>query len=130
MDTHIIFQLIHVLFIRSMGGSDFLSVFHNPFLTRPCSTAPTRLPSLGSMALIKLPLLLMQHFTIFGYARSKMTDAELRNMVSKTLTCRIDKRCDLRWSVTYTYICNYSHFAFTPFCFASCFIQRVIDNCD
>ncbi|PWZ45951.1 Glucose-6-phosphate 1-dehydrogenase 2, chloroplastic [Zea mays] len=32
------------------------------------------------------------HFTIFGYARSKMTDAELRNMVSKTLTCRIDKR--------------------------------------
>ncbi|KAM0935948.1 putative glucose-6-phosphate dehydrogenase (NADP(+)) [Dioscorea sansibarensis] len=31
-------------------------------------------------------------FTIFGYARSKMTDAELRNMVSKTLTCRIDKR--------------------------------------
>ncbi|RWW67163.1 hypothetical protein BHE74_00025411 [Ensete ventricosum] len=34
----------------------------------------------------------MQHFTIFGYARSKMTDAELRTMVSKTLTCRIDKR--------------------------------------
>ncbi|KAJ6705139.1 GLUCOSE-6-PHOSPHATE 1-DEHYDROGENASE 2 CHLOROPLASTIC [Salix purpurea] len=33
-----------------------------------------------------------QHFTIFGYARSKMTDAELRNMVSKTLACRIDKR--------------------------------------
>jgi len=33
-----------------------------------------------------------QHFTICGYARSKMTDAELRNMVSKTLTCRIDKR--------------------------------------
>ncbi|KAL9386663.1 hypothetical protein Peur_019787 [Populus x canadensis] len=39
---------------------------------------------------------LPKHFTIFGYARSKMTDAELRNMVSKTLTCRIDKRenCD------------------------------------
>lgn len=34
----------------------------------------------------------MQHFTIFGYARSKMTDAELRDMVSRTLTCRIDKR--------------------------------------
>ncbi|OAY34267.1 hypothetical protein MANES_12G007900v8 [Manihot esculenta] len=32
------------------------------------------------------------HFSVFGYARSKMTDAELRNMVSKTLTCRIDKR--------------------------------------
>ncbi|KAJ9563862.1 hypothetical protein OSB04_009022 [Centaurea solstitialis] len=32
------------------------------------------------------------HFTIFGYARSKMSDAELRNMVSKTLTCRIDQR--------------------------------------
>ncbi|XP_019058042.1 PREDICTED: glucose-6-phosphate 1-dehydrogenase 2, chloroplastic-like [Tarenaya hassleriana] len=35
---------------------------------------------------------LPEHFTIYGYARSKMTDAELRSMVSKTLTCRIDKR--------------------------------------
>ncbi|KNA25621.1 hypothetical protein SOVF_004890 [Spinacia oleracea] len=35
---------------------------------------------------------LPKHFTIFGYARSKMTDDELRTMVSKTLTCRIDKR--------------------------------------
>ncbi|XP_074303328.1 glucose-6-phosphate 1-dehydrogenase 2, chloroplastic [Silene latifolia] len=35
---------------------------------------------------------LPEHFTIFGYARSKMSDEELRNMVSKTLTCRIDKR--------------------------------------
>ncbi|CDP19681.1 unnamed protein product [Coffea canephora] len=35
---------------------------------------------------------LPEHFTVFGYARSKMTDAELRTMVSKTLTCRIDKR--------------------------------------
>lgn len=33
-----------------------------------------------------------QHFTIYGYARSKMSDAELRTMVSKTLTCRIDQR--------------------------------------
>jgi glucose-6-phosphate 1-dehydrogenase len=33
-----------------------------------------------------------QHFTIFGYARSKMTDEELRNMISATLTCRIDQR--------------------------------------
>ncbi|KAK6922437.1 Glucose-6-phosphate dehydrogenase, NAD-binding [Dillenia turbinata] len=35
---------------------------------------------------------LPEHFTVFGYARSKMTDEELRTMVSKTLTCRIDKR--------------------------------------
>ncbi|KAK4791134.1 hypothetical protein SAY86_031547 [Trapa natans] len=35
---------------------------------------------------------LPEHFTIHGYARRKMTDAELRNMVSETLTCRIDKR--------------------------------------
>ncbi|ESQ34140.1 hypothetical protein EUTSA_v10007147mg [Eutrema salsugineum] len=35
---------------------------------------------------------LPEHFTIYGYARSKMTDGELRDMVSKTLTCRIDKR--------------------------------------
>ncbi|RAL55008.1 hypothetical protein DM860_013704 [Cuscuta australis] len=37
---------------------------------------------------------LPEHFTIFGYARSKMTDEELRTMVSKTLTCRIDKRAN------------------------------------
>ncbi|XP_018447778.1 glucose-6-phosphate 1-dehydrogenase 3, chloroplastic isoform X2 [Raphanus sativus] len=37
---------------------------------------------------------LPQHFTIYGYARSKMTDGELRDMVSKTLTCRIDKRAN------------------------------------
>ncbi|KAF8018396.1 hypothetical protein BT93_H3322 [Corymbia citriodora subsp. variegata] len=35
---------------------------------------------------------LPKHFTIYGYARSKMTDAELRNMISKSLTCRTHKR--------------------------------------
>ncbi|KAF5181887.1 Glucose-6-phosphate 1-dehydrogenase [Thalictrum thalictroides] len=35
---------------------------------------------------------LPEHFTIFGYARSKMTDEELRNIISRTLTCRIDQR--------------------------------------
>ncbi|XP_042477739.1 glucose-6-phosphate 1-dehydrogenase, chloroplastic-like [Macadamia integrifolia] len=35
---------------------------------------------------------LPEHFTIFGYARSKMSDEELRNLISKTLTCRIDQR--------------------------------------
>ncbi|KAL4555369.1 hypothetical protein LXL04_037987 [Taraxacum kok-saghyz] len=35
---------------------------------------------------------LPQNFTIFGYARTKMTDDELREMISSTLTCRIDKR--------------------------------------
>ncbi|GMY09659.1 glucose-6-phosphate 1-dehydrogenase, chloroplastic-like [Fagus crenata] len=35
---------------------------------------------------------LPKNFTIFGYARSIMTDEELRNMISKTLTCRVDKR--------------------------------------
>lgn len=33
---------------------------------------------------------LPEHFTLFGYARSKMTDEELRTMISRTLTCRID----------------------------------------
>uniref|UniRef100_A0A453NHB5 Glucose-6-phosphate 1-dehydrogenase n=1 Tax=Aegilops tauschii subsp. strangulata TaxID=200361 RepID=A0A453NHB5_AEGTS len=36
----------------------------------------------------------MQHFTIFGYARSKMSDEELRNIISMTLTCRIDQRAN------------------------------------
>ncbi|XP_020099637.1 glucose-6-phosphate 1-dehydrogenase, chloroplastic-like isoform X2 [Ananas comosus] len=31
------------------------------------------------------------HFTVFGYARRKLTDEELREMISKTLTCRIDE---------------------------------------
>uniref|UniRef100_A0A0E0KF02 glucose-6-phosphate dehydrogenase (NADP(+)) n=1 Tax=Oryza punctata TaxID=4537 RepID=A0A0E0KF02_ORYPU len=35
---------------------------------------------------------LPEHFTVFGYARSKMSDEELRNMISLTLTCRIDQR--------------------------------------
>ncbi|GJN40842.1 hypothetical protein PR202_gn00253 [Eleusine coracana subsp. coracana] len=35
---------------------------------------------------------LPEHFAVFGYARSKMSDEELRTMISRTLTCRIDKR--------------------------------------
>ncbi|XP_063950429.1 glucose-6-phosphate 1-dehydrogenase, chloroplastic isoform X2 [Daucus carota subsp. sativus] len=34
---------------------------------------------------------LPKNFLVFGYARTKMTDDELRNMISNTLTCRIDK---------------------------------------
>nr|QXV29858.1 G6PDH2 [Aquilaria sinensis] len=35
---------------------------------------------------------LPENFTVFGYARTKLTDDELRNMICGTLTCRIDKR--------------------------------------
>ncbi|KAJ0933311.1 Glucose-6-phosphate 1-dehydrogenase [Helianthus annuus] len=35
---------------------------------------------------------LPQNFIIFGYARTEMTDEELRETISRTLTCRIDKR--------------------------------------
>ncbi|KAG0626717.1 hypothetical protein M758_2G146100 [Ceratodon purpureus] len=35
---------------------------------------------------------LPEHFTVFGFARSKMTDETLREMISGTLTCRIDQR--------------------------------------
>ncbi|KAL8145546.1 glucose-6-phosphate 1-dehydrogenase, chloroplastic-like isoform X1 [Apium graveolens] len=34
---------------------------------------------------------LPKNFLVFGYARTEMTDEELRTMISKTLTCRIDK---------------------------------------
>ncbi|XP_024538369.1 glucose-6-phosphate 1-dehydrogenase 2, chloroplastic [Selaginella moellendorffii] len=34
---------------------------------------------------------LPQHFTVCGYARSKMTDEELRLKISGNLTCRIDR---------------------------------------
>ncbi|XP_031264746.1 glucose-6-phosphate 1-dehydrogenase, chloroplastic-like isoform X1 [Pistacia vera] len=39
---------------------------------------------------------LPENFTIIGYARTIMTSEELRNIISTTLTCRIDKRenCD------------------------------------
>lgn len=36
--------------------------------------------------------LLPENFQIFGYARSKMSDAEFRDLISTTLTCRIDAR--------------------------------------
>lgn len=35
---------------------------------------------------------LTENFTIFGYARTKLSDEELRNMISATLTCRVDQR--------------------------------------
>uniref|UniRef100_A0A5B7BYC1 Glucose-6-phosphate 1-dehydrogenase n=1 Tax=Davidia involucrata TaxID=16924 RepID=A0A5B7BYC1_DAVIN len=35
---------------------------------------------------------LPQNLTIFGYGRSVMNDEELRNMIIRNLTCRIDKR--------------------------------------
>ncbi|KAI4305638.1 hypothetical protein L6164_028994 [Bauhinia variegata] len=39
---------------------------------------------------------LPENFIVFGYARTKMTNEDLRTMISETLTCRIDKRenCD------------------------------------
>ena len=37
----------------------------------------------------------MQNFTVFGYARTKINNEELRNIISQTLTCRIDKRYEL-----------------------------------
>ncbi|XP_004303563.1 PREDICTED: glucose-6-phosphate 1-dehydrogenase, chloroplastic [Fragaria vesca subsp. vesca] len=37
---------------------------------------------------------LPEDFIVFGFARTKMTDEELRNMISRTLTCRIDKRAN------------------------------------
>eukprot|EP00897_Mesotaenium_endlicherianum_P003310 jgi/Mesen1/3006/ME000177S02280 len=33
-----------------------------------------------------------KHFTIYGFARSKMTSEELRDLISSNLTCRIDQR--------------------------------------
>ncbi|GAV79184.1 LOW QUALITY PROTEIN: G6PD_N domain-containing protein/G6PD_C domain-containing protein [Cephalotus follicularis] len=35
---------------------------------------------------------LPEDFNVFGYTRSNMNDNELRDMISRTLTCRIDKR--------------------------------------
>ncbi|KAH9745271.1 glucose-6-phosphate 1-dehydrogenase 1 [Citrus sinensis] len=35
---------------------------------------------------------LPEDFTVFGYARTKLTDEELRNVIRKTLTCGIDKK--------------------------------------
>ncbi|KAF3323412.1 glucose-6-phosphate 1-dehydrogenase [Carex littledalei] len=35
---------------------------------------------------------LPKHFTVFGYARSKLTDEELRDTIGQTLTCRVNKR--------------------------------------
>ncbi|KAK6784797.1 hypothetical protein RDI58_018252 [Solanum bulbocastanum] len=41
---------------------------------------------------------LPENFVVFGYSRTKLSDDELRTMISTTLTCRIDKRenCDAK----------------------------------
>ncbi|KAG1665925.1 hypothetical protein FOA52_004514 [Chlamydomonas sp. UWO 241] len=36
--------------------------------------------------------LLPENFQVFGYSRSKMSDAEFRDLINSTLTCRIDAR--------------------------------------
>ncbi|KAJ8554487.1 hypothetical protein K7X08_025165 [Anisodus acutangulus] len=35
---------------------------------------------------------LPENFIVFGYSRTKMSDEELRIMISRTLTCRVDQR--------------------------------------
>lgn len=42
---------------------------------------------------------MFQNFIVFGYSRTKLSDEELRNMISTTLTCRVDKR--------YVIMCNF-----------------------
>lgn len=39
-----------------------------------------------------LTFLTWQNFNVFGYARTSMSDEDLRNIISRTLTCRIDQR--------------------------------------
>ncbi|CAH9089387.1 unnamed protein product [Cuscuta europaea] len=41
---------------------------------------------------------LPENFVVFGYARTKMNDEELRDMISTTLNCRVDKgeNCDVK----------------------------------
>ncbi|XP_021758069.1 glucose-6-phosphate 1-dehydrogenase, chloroplastic-like [Chenopodium quinoa] len=41
---------------------------------------------------LNLESFLPESFTIFGYSQTKMNDEELWNMISKTLTCRVDQR--------------------------------------
>ncbi|KAL6146399.1 hypothetical protein ACLB2K_057078 [Fragaria x ananassa] len=65
------------------SGSDSLKA-HDPVM------APAVKPVENETAFKELKVELLSamsgsHFTIFGYARSKMTDAELRTMVSKML---------------------------------------------
>jgi glucose-6-phosphate 1-dehydrogenase len=34
--------------------------------------------------------MLPRHFTVFGYARSKMSNKEFRDMIALNLTCRVE----------------------------------------
>ncbi|KAF7838929.1 glucose-6-phosphate 1-dehydrogenase, chloroplastic [Senna tora] len=88
-----------ILSVTSSEESEGLAVFDNN--GNESTVSITVVGASGDLAKKKIfPALfalyyedcLPKHFTIYGYARSKMTDADLRNMVSKTLTCRIDKR--------------------------------------
>lgn len=42
---------------------------------------------------------------MLGYARTSMTDEQLRTMISKTLTCRIDKRYCRSCLITILFVC-------------------------
>jgi hypothetical protein len=46
----------------------------------------------GAGFLVRIP---PQEFHVFGFARSKMTDAEFRDVIASTLSCRISARCDM-----------------------------------
>ncbi|KDO39275.1 hypothetical protein CISIN_1g044004mg, partial [Citrus sinensis] len=65
------------------------------------SSANSTVGALGDLAKKKIfPALfvlyyedcLPEDFTVFGYARTKLTDEDMRNVISKTLTCRIDMK--------------------------------------
>ncbi|KAL8136666.1 hypothetical protein V2J09_002667 [Rumex salicifolius] len=50
---------------------------------------------------------LPESFTVFGFARTKMSHEELRNIISTTLTCRIDKSLHYMLLATKCYIVSY-----------------------
>jgi hypothetical protein len=60
-----------------------------PFLSRRLRLLFAQRTHAGAPA----PHPLRQNFTIMGFARSKMTQQEFRDMISLTLSCRIDQRC-------------------------------------
>eukprot|EP00245_Coleochaete_scutata_P006770 TRINITY_DN21551_c0_g1_i1.p1 TRINITY_DN21551_c0_g1~~TRINITY_DN21551_c0_g1_i1.p1 ORF type:complete len:644 (+),score=133.71 TRINITY_DN21551_c0_g1_i1:101-1933(+) len=84
------------------GGTDKKLANASPIASKATSTVSiTVVGASGDLAKKKIfPALfalfyeghLPEHFTVYGYARSKMTNEELRAMISTTLTCRIDKR--------------------------------------
>lgn len=94
-------KIVNDVLKQDEANKEFADAVHKSNLDPPTTVSITVVGASGDLAKKKIfPALfalyyegcLPKHFTIYGYARSKMNDEDLRTLISQTLTCRIDQR--------------------------------------